>query len=91
VTQVQLHVRLHDTWWRRRRRWSEIFTDVELRTMIVIVSDVNGHCGEGSQRRLSDVERGHRQTVNLLQFPVQRPTVQVSSQSVDEEVVGRAS
>ena len=64
-------------------------THVEVGAVVVSVEYMDGHCSERTQRRLSHVDRGHYQMVNVGQFSVQSPAVQLSSQSVDVEIIRR--
>jgi len=69
-------VYMHDSAW----------SNVELRSMIVVIK--NRHCDCSSRRewRMSRVNGDDCQAMNVLQFSVQRPTQQLTSHSVDEEI-----
>jgi len=69
----------------------ERLTDVELRTIVVVIQHVHGQRSVATQRRLTDVDRGHRQMVNVPRLSVQSPAEQLSSQSVDKEIVRRVA
>ena len=61
-------------------------TNLELREVIIVIKNVNGDGCEWRETRLSTVDSGHCEMMDIGQFSVKRLTCQITGRSVDEEV-----